>query len=115
MTQALKRSSPSGTKAEVFIKTERASDAEKCNLSFLVLPFLFPPGQIRGSKSSKSRYDCATVQEASASFIQRREIGTNIPQFLEENRHAQSFVLALGNRMLVPEQVFVIVEQSTIP
>nr|XP_054775350.1 uncharacterized protein LOC129283671 [Lytechinus pictus] len=94
---------------------EAKTDAEKCNLSFLVLPFLFPPGQIRGSKSSKSRYVRATVQEASASFIQRREIGTNIPQFLEENRHAQPFVLALGNRMLLPEQVFVIVEQCTIP
>ncbi|XP_063961476.1 uncharacterized protein LOC135155655 [Lytechinus pictus] len=87
------------------------TDEQEVNLSLQVLPMLFPPGKKKGAKG---RSGSSTKDEARKAFVQRKEIGTNIPGFLDQKTQTQPFVLIQGE-IDKPEQVFVVVENSTIP
>nr|XP_054755401.1 uncharacterized protein LOC129261359 [Lytechinus pictus] len=54
---------------------------QEVNLSLQVLPMLFPPGKKKGPKG---RSGSSTMDEARKAFVQRKEIGTNIPGFLDQ-------------------------------
>ena len=48
-------------------------------------------------------------------FVVFLQIGTNIPDLLEQTNMEQPFILILGESIVRPEQAFVIVERQAIP
>ncbi|XP_033104574.1 uncharacterized protein LOC117107122 [Anneissia japonica] len=82
------------------------SDGKKVNVSLGLLPCILPPG-----RKAKKR---ASVDEALASYIDVKPVGTNLPKYLEEVSNTQPYVLILGG-FADPLQCFTIVERRAIP
>ncbi|XP_071811145.1 uncharacterized protein [Apostichopus japonicus] len=89
-----------------------STNEKRSNIAIQVLPVLFPPGMSR-TVGKKGPNKHATIPEALCRFIQFEEIGTNIPDFLENMQQLQPFMLALGERECA-EQVFVVVAGKNI-
>ncbi|XP_064628333.1 uncharacterized protein LOC135487954 [Lineus longissimus] len=80
---------------------------EQSVVAMQLLPIMLPPRPTKGHRPS--------VTEAMSSFIQFKQVTTNIPSFLQDlpSGAVQPFVLALGDRTS-PTQAFLIIEKNAL-
>ncbi|XP_064635514.1 uncharacterized protein LOC135492800 isoform X1 [Lineus longissimus] len=83
------------------------SNLEQSVVAMQLLPIMLPPRPTKGHRPS--------VTEAMSSFIQFKQVTTNIPSFLQDlpSGAVQPFVLALGDRTS-PTQAFLIIEKNAL-
>lgn len=83
------------------------SNCEQSVVALQLLPIMLPPRPTKGHRPS--------VTEAMSSFIQFKQVTTNIPAFLDDlpSGPVQPFVLALGERTS-PTQAFLIIENNAV-
>ncbi|XP_071850959.1 uncharacterized protein [Apostichopus japonicus] len=86
------------------------------NIAIQLLPLVLSSGNITNKHGKKVR---STNLDASRSFIEVKPVGTNLPQFIEDElkqdrTRKQPFVLTFGDRRN-PTQSFVIIEGVALP